>query len=63
MTRISTLAQNPVLLRNNLTNQERLFDLQRQIGSGEDEHDPELLTRALAIAAGGGDVPAELQSV
>ena len=35
MTRISTLAQNQVLLRNNLTNQERLFDLQRQIGSGE----------------------------
>lgn len=35
MTRISTLAQNQILLRNNLNNQERLFDLQRQIGSGE----------------------------
>ncbi len=31
--------------------------------AGEAEHDPDLLTRALAIAAGGGDVPAELQSV
>ncbi len=35
MTRVSTLAQNQILLRNNLNNQERLFDLQRQIGSGE----------------------------
>ncbi len=35
MTRISTLAQNQVVLRNNLNNQARLFDLQRQVGSGE----------------------------
>ncbi len=31
--------------------------------AGEAEHDPELLTRALAIAAVGGDVPAELHRV
>lgn len=35
MTRVSTFAQNQFLLRANLKNQARLFDLQRQVGSGE----------------------------
>ena len=35
MNRISTLAQNQLMLRNALSTQERLFDLQKQISSGE----------------------------